>query len=101
MNRFRPNLAIAGVEAFEEDYAAAIQIGGARLQAVKPCPRCTIPAVDQATGISGPDPLDILQRYRANPKLDGGIAFGMNVILLEGQNHLLEIGQQVEIELAF
>ncbi|MDR3482788.1 MAG: MOSC N-terminal beta barrel domain-containing protein [Burkholderiaceae bacterium] len=101
MNRFRPNIVIAGIEAFEEDYAAVIHVGGAQLQPIKPCPRCSIPAVDQATGLRGPDPLDILQSYRANPKLDGGIAFGMNVILLEGENQVLEIGQEVEIELAF
>ncbi|HSY26293.1 MAG TPA: MOSC domain-containing protein, partial [Burkholderiaceae bacterium] len=101
MNRFRPNLVIAGVEAFEEDYAAIIQIGPVQLQPIKPCPRCPIPAIDQATGISGPDPLDILQSYRANPKVDGGITFGMNVILLEGENHVLEVGQEVEVELMF
>lgn len=101
MNRFRPNLVIGGVDAFEEDYAAAIHVGGAQLQPVKPCSRCTIPSVDQTTGIRGADPLDILQSYRANPQLDGGIAFGMNVILLEGENQLLEVGQQVDIELAF
>lgn len=101
MNRFRPNLVIAGVEAFEEDYAATMRIGAALLQPVKPCPRCPIPAVDQATGISGPSPLDILQSYRANPKIDGGIAFGMNAILLDGENQVLKVGQEVEIELAF
>jgi len=101
MNRFRPSLVIAGVEAFEEDYTAILQIGRVHLQPIKPCPRCPIPAIDQATGISGPDPLDILQSYRANPKVDGGITFGMNVILLEGENQVLEVGQEVELELAF
>jgi uncharacterized protein YcbX len=101
MNRFRPNLVIAGVDAFEEDYAETIKIADAIVQAVKPCSRCTIPSVDQATGISGLDPLDILQSYRANPKLDGGITFGMNVVLLEGEGHVIEIGQEVEIVLAF
>jgi uncharacterized protein YcbX len=101
MNRFRTNLAIAGVDAFEEDYAATIRIGGMLLRMAKPCARCTIPAVDQATGISGPDPLDILQSYRASPLLDGGITFGMNAYLLEGEAETLEIGQDVEVELAF
>jgi uncharacterized protein YcbX len=101
MNRFRPNLVIAGVDAFEEDYAETIKIGEATLQPIKPCARCTIPSVDQATGLSGLDPLDILQSYRANPKLDGAISFGMNVILLEGEGHVLEVGQEVTIELAF
>jgi uncharacterized protein YcbX len=101
MNRFRPNLVIDGVEAFEEDYTAILQIGDVQLQPVKPCPRCPMPSIDQATGIPGPDPLDILQSYRVNPKVDGGITFGMNVILLAGENETLHIGQNADIELAF
>ncbi len=101
MNRFRPNLVIQGVEAFEEDYAASIKLGGVTLKPVKPCPRCPIPSVDQATGIVGPNPLDILQTYRVNPKIKGGIAFGMNAILLEGAGQVLRVGQELEIELAF
>jgi uncharacterized protein YcbX len=101
MDRFRPNLVIDGIEAFEEDYAATITIGAACLQPVKPCARCPMPSVDQATGQFGPDPLDILQTYRANPLVDGGITFGMNAILLEGENTVLQIGQQAEIDIAF
>lgn len=101
MNRFRPNLVIAGVDAFEEDFAATLRIGEVEMQPIKPCARCTIPAVDQSTGVSGLDPLDILQGYRANPRLDGGITFGMNAIVLTGENRMLEVGQEVEVELAF
>ncbi len=101
MNRFRPNIVIGGVEAFEEDYAASFNIGNAVLKPVKPCPRCPMPAIDQATGEVGPDPLDILQTYRVNPKVDGGIAFGMNTILLQGEGQLLKVGQDIELTLAF
>jgi uncharacterized protein YcbX len=54
MNRFRPNLVIDGIEAFEEDYAESFQIGEAVLKPVKPCPRCPMPSIDQATGSSAP-----------------------------------------------
>lgn len=101
MNRFRPNIVINGIEAFEEDYAESFRIGKAKLKPVKPCPRCPVPSIDQATGEFGPDPLDILQTYRANPKVDGGITFGMNTILLEGEGQVLRIGQEVEVTLAF
>jgi hypothetical protein len=60
-----------------------------------------MPSIDQASGTYGPDPLDILQSYRVNPKVDGGITFGMNVILLEGENTVLQVGQEVAVELAF
>ncbi|CAN5337679.1 MOSC N-terminal beta barrel domain-containing protein [soil metagenome] len=101
MNRFRPSVVIGGTDAFEEDFAESIRIGDAVLKPVKPCPRCAIPSVDQTTGVFGPDPLDILQTYRANPRIDGGIAFGMNTILLEGEGEVLRVGQEIEISLGF
>lgn len=101
MNRFRPNIVIGGIEAFEEDYAQSFTLGAAKLKPVKPCARCNVPSIDQSTGQPGPDPLDILQSYRANPKLDGALTFGMNTILLEGDGQVLRVGQDVDIELAF
>jgi uncharacterized protein YcbX len=101
MNRFRPNVVIDGIEAFEEDYVESFELGEAVLAPVKPCSRCPMPSVDQATGTFGPDPLDILQSYRAKPELDGAICFGMNAIVTEGAGQRLRVGQQVVANLAF
>jgi len=101
MNRFRPNLVIDGIEAFEEDYAESFQIGDAVLKPVKPCPRCPMPSIDQATGEFGPDPLDIMQSYRAKPELEGALCFGMNSILISGADQRVRVGQEIEVTLAF
>jgi uncharacterized protein YcbX len=101
MNRFRPNLVIAGGYAFDEDHAGEIRTGDVVLKPVKPCPRCPIPSIDQARGEFGPDPLDILRTYRIDPRVDGGITFGMNAILIQGENVLLRRGQPIEMELSF
>ncbi|HYD93767.1 MAG TPA: MOSC N-terminal beta barrel domain-containing protein [Noviherbaspirillum sp.] len=101
MNRFRPNIVISGIEAFDEDVAESFRIGDAKIKPVKPCARCPMPSVDQSRGEFGPDPLDILRSYRANPRVDGGITFGMNAILLEGEGQVLRVGQEVEMTLAF
>jgi len=101
MNRFRPNVVIAGIEAFEEDYTETFQIGDVELKPVKPCPRCPMPSVDQATGEFGPDPLEILQSYRAKPELDGALCFGMNAIVTVGDGRIVRVGQEIEVALAF
>jgi uncharacterized protein YcbX len=101
MNRFRPNIVFADLPPFEEDFAESYRIGDIVLKPVKPCPRCPIPSIDQATGEFGPDPLDILQTYRINPKVGDRITFGINTILLEGEGQTLRVGQTVDIELAF
>lgn len=101
MNRFRPNLVVEGIDAFEEDFVAAFTDGEIALRPVKPCARCPIPSVDQATGIPGPDPLDILQTYRANARMDGAVTMGMNVIVGDGIGQTLRVGQQFDVEIAF
>ncbi|MGV3741701.1 MAG: MOSC domain-containing protein [Burkholderiaceae bacterium] len=101
MNRFRPNIVIGCVEAFEEDYAASITIGDVVLKPVKPCPRCPVPSVDQENGEIGPDPLDILRTYRVNAKVNGGITFGMNTVVQSGAGMSVRVDQEVDLLLDF
>jgi len=101
MDRFRPNLVIAGTDPFEEDYTESLRAGAVVIKPVKPCARCPIPAIDQATGIPGPDPLDILQTWRTKAILDGAVCVGMNCIVLEGEGTVLRVGQAFEVSLSF
>jgi uncharacterized protein YcbX len=101
MDRFRPNLVFDAMAAFDEDVAESFGLGQMLLTPVKPCPRCTIPSVDQATGQVGPDPQDVLRSYRTKPELDGAICFGMNCIVTQGEVQQIEVGQHVGVTLAF
>jgi uncharacterized protein YcbX len=101
MDRFRPNLVMAGAEAHDEDHAARLMIGSTEIRPVKPCPRCPVPSIDQQTGVPGPDPLDVLRTYRDGVGGIGGIRFGMNCIVTQGEGEVLRIGQEVALELAF
>ena len=99
MERFRPNIVLAGIEAQDEDRVETMHIataeGGARIAPAKPCTRCPIPDIDPATAISTPEVSDMLRAYRANARVNGAITFGMNCIVLDGIEHLLKVGQPV------
>ena len=101
MNRFRPNLVVEGIDPFEEDFGDYFTLGGAHLKPVKPCGRCPMPAIDQATGEFGPDPLDILRTYRTRALMDDAICFGMNCIVTQGDGERLQVGQPVNFTIAF
>jgi hypothetical protein len=101
MNRFRPNLVVDGIAPYEEDYLESLAAGGLLVKPVKPCARCPIPSIDQATGIAGPDPLDIMLGYRANPRMEGAVCFGMNCILVGVAVGELRVGQVLEASIAF
>jgi uncharacterized protein YcbX len=101
MDRFRPNLVVDGLDACEEDFLATLTVGDVQIRPVKPCARCPIPSIDQATGIPGPDPLDVLQTYRANPRMEGAVCLGMNCIVTAGAGSELHLGQTMATEIAF
>jgi len=91
MNRFRPNFVVAGCEAFAEDQWKQIKIGGVVFDLPKRCDRCSIPGVDQASGVQNKEPLRTLATFR----LEGGkIWFGQN--LVHHQTGHLSLGAAVE-----
>lgn len=80
MNRFRPNIVVADIPAFAEDRWQRITIGDVSVSVVKPCVRCTITTVDQATGVrTGAEPLRALGTFRRGER---GVLFGQNAVTL-------------------
>ncbi|KAJ1450946.1 hypothetical protein M885DRAFT_530989 [Pelagophyceae sp. CCMP2097] len=63
MDRFRPNLILSAekgaaqdLKPFAEDHWQQAAVGGTKLRICKPCARCKMPTIDQATGVaSGAD----------------------------------------------
>ena len=111
MARFRPNIVLghaAGHEpilAHDEDRLQQLYIataeGTAQLRPVKPCARCPIPDIDPDTALSSPDVGNMLQSYRQDARINGAISFGMNVVRLGADDHVLRLGQTVQANFRF
>jgi uncharacterized protein len=105
MERFRPNLVLDGLQPWDEDHIDEIEIdtpeGVVRLKLVKPCTRCMVPNVDPATGEATHEPGDTLAGFRADPRMDGALTFGMNAVVLSGFEHTLRRGQPLRASWAF
>lgn len=92
MNRFRPNIVFSGEESFVEDTWKNIKIGDVDFYVAKPCARCVLITVDQATGNKSKEPLKTLAGYRT---LNNKVYFGQNALAL--QEGILHIGDSIQI----
>lgn len=112
IDRFRPNLVLSGLDAYEEDYVETLSVADeanaqqrVQLQLVKLCARCPMPTIDQAKGAPDPDwpnePTDTMSVYRAKPERNGALTFGNNALVASGAGAWLRVGQTVEAELGF
>lgn len=96
MVRFRPNIVLDGLEAYDEDYLAGFRTGECAFAFVKPCARCPIPNVDPATGLTAPEPGLTLAEHRLKPQ---GVLFGVNAVVeLPACGFRLRAGDTVELD---
>lgn len=77
MNRFRPNVVVEGLDAFEEDAVTALEGDGWQLLRATHCERCAVTCTDQETGERASEPLATLKSYRHRDNgYAGGVMFG-------------------------
>lgn len=100
MNRFRPNVVLSGIDAYDEDHIDEIRVGGLAFKLVKHCTRCQITTTDQSTAVVGSEPLSTLARYRMNAEL-GGVTFGMNAIVTAGAGLAIHRGDRASCAFKF
>ncbi|MEU6065429.1 MULTISPECIES: MOSC domain-containing protein [Streptomyces] len=77
MNRFRPNVVVAGTEAWAEDGWSRLAIGEAVFRVAKMCGRCVVTTTDQDTAVRGREPLRTLARHR---RFGTSLVFGQNLV---------------------
>src|SRR5262249_7721565 len=99
------NLVIDGLDAHGEDWIDRIRFdsdnGPIVLKLVKPCSRCSMPDVDPQRGEPDHAVGAELAAYRADPRLDGRVTFGMNAIVEEGFQRTLRVGTSGQATIRF
>ena len=94
MNRFRPNLVVAGAAPYAEDTWGRFRIGDVVFHGATRCGRCVIITTDQFTAARGPEPLRTLATYRRDA--GGDVMFGRNLVH-ETKTGRLAVGNAVEL----
>ena len=88
MRRFRPNIVISGLDAFQEHHCRQLHNpnSNATLALKDHCKRCSVITVDQTTGIPSPDqiPFPTLAQLNTMPDKPKAPAFGVNTVLAAG-----------------
>ncbi|MEV6805166.1 MOSC N-terminal beta barrel domain-containing protein [Streptomyces sp. NPDC051132] len=92
MNRFRPNVVVAGTEPWAEDRWRRISVGGVVFRAARPSGRCVVTTTDQDTAARGREPLHTLARHR---RTGGRLLFGLNLVPLSPGT--LTVGDPVRV----
>ncbi|MBA3943366.1 MAG: MOSC domain-containing protein [Herpetosiphonaceae bacterium] len=93
MDRFRPNIVVAGTNPYAEDQWHHVQIGSVAFAIVKPCVRCAITTTNQQTAERGLEPLRTLASYHRSEK---GALFGQNLIHRSGGT--INVGDAVVVD---
>jgi uncharacterized protein len=96
MDRFRPNLVVAGAAPFAEDAWTRFRIGLITFHAGGPCTRCVMTTTNQQTAERGKEPLRTLATYRRNAEDPSDVDFGQNLIH-ETKSGRLRVGDKLEI----
>lgn len=99
MNRFRPNIVVDTLGAYEEEFIETATLGEVKFQFTNVCTRCNLTTVDQATGIMGEEPFRTLSSYRFDENLRG-VRFGAYLSVTEGIGRLIALGDELSADLA-
>lgn len=80
MDRFRPNIVLAGGAPWDEDALGRFRLGDVEFRNGWPCARCIVTTTDQDTAERGKEPLATLATFRRDPADPTDVNFGINLV---------------------
>ena len=92
MNRFRPNIVVAGADEWAEDSWSSLTAGENALTVNSPCTRCVMPSIDPDTGEKQMAVIDALNKHR---RFGTETRFGVNASF--AQTGRLKVGDPVSV----
>jgi len=98
VRRFRPNIVVDEIDAFEEDSWKEIEIGGLRFEVLDPCVRCILTTIDPDTAVrhGAREPMVSLMKNHATE--EGQPLFGINIRLIEFiEEETISVGDEVRV----
>lgn len=98
MNRFRPNVVIAGLEPFAEHSGDTLAGESWALRLRYPCKRCLVTTIDQDTAVKNAarEPYNTLCDINPVPGAENRApAFGQNATLAAGQGRTIRVGDPI------
>jgi uncharacterized protein len=98
VRRFRPNIVVEGVDAFDEEKWSKFQIGDLIFEVLDACVRCILTTRDPDSGDAHPkkQPMKALMENHANDT--GQPLFGMNVKLTKTvENASISVGDEISV----
>ncbi|HEX3506395.1 MAG TPA: MOSC N-terminal beta barrel domain-containing protein [Xanthobacteraceae bacterium] len=100
MNRFRPNIVVAGIDEHEEDYFTNARSGDVALRFINPCYRCSLTSIDQQSATPGLDVLPTLSTYRYDEAVKG-VKFGAYAAISGGVGSELRVDSNLDVDWSF
>jgi uncharacterized protein YcbX len=100
MNRFRPNIVVAGIDEHEEDYFTNARSGDVALRFINPCYRCSLTSIDQQSATPGLDVLPTLSTYRYDEAVKG-VKFGTYAAISGGVGSALRVDSDLDVDWSF
>ncbi|MFG1496577.1 MOSC N-terminal beta barrel domain-containing protein [Saccharospirillum sp. HFRX-1] len=77
VRRFRPNIVVDGLPMDRELELGRLTLAAGHLQLLKPCERCSIPAVDPDSGVYQ---REVASALKTHSRFNGKTIFGMNAV---------------------